>query len=163
MTIVLYPDQRLTAKAMPRAVDEDLRAVGAKLLEAARAAQAFGLAAVHVGEVAPVVVLSTASDPARRAYRLLYNPRVEAVADELVSGTEGSVSLPGIEVEVLRPAWTEIGYEDGEGLPQRARFEGLAARIALHEIEQMNGVFFLSRVSRLRREMALKKWKKQAG
>jgi peptide deformylase len=138
-----------------------LRATGDRLLEAARAAQAYGLAAAHIGEVAPVVVISGEAEP--RDYRLLYNPRILAVADATEAGEEGSVSLPGVRVEVERPLWVEVEFMDSEGNHQQARLEGFAARVAIHEIEQMQGIFFLSRVSRLKREMALKRARKTAG
>lgn len=56
---------------------------------------------------------------------------------------EGSVSLPGIEVEVVRPVWAALAFDDADGDRQALRLEGLPARIAQHEIDQMNGVFFL--------------------
>lgn len=163
MPLVLYPDNRLSQKAEPRPVDDALQAIGAGLLDAAKAAQAYGLAAVHMGDVAPVVVISADPDPARRSYLLLYSPEVLAVADEAIVGPEGSVSMPDVQVEIMRPVWAEIAFDDGSGTRQTRRFEGLPARIALHEIEQMNGIFFLSHLSRLKRDTVLKKWKKRAG
>ena len=128
------------------------------MLTAAKDAQAYGLAAAHIGEVEPVVVIS--GDPEGRDYLLLFNPTVTAVATESEPGEEGSVSLPGVRVSIDRPIWAEVGYMDARGKPQTARFERFAARVALHEIEQMNGVFFLSKLSRLKRDMAIKKARK---
>ena len=135
-----------------------MRGVGERLLAAAREAKAYGLAAAHIGDVEPVVVIS--GDPEGRDYLLLFNPTVIAVAAET---EEGSVSLPGVRISVDRPVWAEISYMDAEGKPQNARFERFAARVALHEIEQMNGVFFLSKLSRLKRDMVLKKARKLSG
>jgi peptide deformylase len=163
LPLVLYPDPRLTEVAVARPVDDGLRAIGTRLLESAKAAQAYGLAAVHMGAVAPVAVISADSDPGKRDYLLLYNPEVLAVADATANGPEGSVSMPDVQVEIARPVWAEIAFDDEAGVRQKRRFEGLPARIALHEIDQMNGVFFLSRLSRLKRDMVLKKWKKRAG
>jgi len=160
---VLYPDPRLNQAAVPRAVDDSLRAIGARLLEAAKVAQAYGLTAVHMGAVSPVVVISADPDPGKRDYLLLFNPEVLAVAEETVAGPEGSVSMPDVQVEIMRPVWAEIAFDDETGVRQTRRFEGWPARIALHEIEQMNGVFFLNRLSRLKRDMVLRKWKKRAG
>ena len=91
----------------------------------------------------------------------MFNPRISAIAPETEPGEEGSVSLPGVRVEIHRPVWAEVGYMDADGDFQTARFERFAARVALHEIEQMNGVFFLHKLSRLKREMILKKAKKR--
>ena len=155
-----YPDPRLARKAEPRAVDDGLRAIGKRLLEAAQAANAYGLAAVHIGAVAPVVVISTEADPARRKYAVLYNPQIVALAETAEPGSEGSVSMPGAEVEISRPTWADIAWDDEAGARQNMRLEGLPARIAQHEIDQMNGIFFLDRLSRLRRDMVIKRWKK---
>lgn len=157
---VPYPDERLARKATPSPVDASLLEVGQKLKSAAIEARAYGLAAAHIGEIAPVVVVNTAPEPAQRADLLLYNPRVIAVAPDRASGTEGSVSLPGIQVQIDRPVWAEIAFDDEAGNAQIARFEGFVARCALHEIEQMNGVFFLAHLSRLKRESVLKKYRK---
>ncbi|UXN72201.1 peptide deformylase [Devosia neptuniae] len=141
-------------------MDDSMLKAGDRLLAAAREAQAYGLAAAHLGENEPLAVMSMASDPAQRDYRLLYNPEIVAVAEETASGPEGSVSMPGIEVVVQRPVWAEIAYDDADGIRQRERLEGFVARVALHEIEQVNGIFFLSRVSRLKRDAALRKFDK---
>lgn len=157
---VVYPHPALSRAATPRPVDDAMLEAGDRLLAAAREAQAYGLAAAHLGENEPLAVMSMASDPAQRDYRLLYNPEIVAVAEETASGPEGSVSMPGIEVAVQRPVWAEIAYDDADGIRQRERLEGFVARVALHEIEQVNGIFFLSRVSRLKRDAALRKFDK---
>lgn len=159
--IVGYPDPRLTRKAEPRPVDDGLKAIGNRLLEATRAANAYGLAAVHIGAVAPVVVISADEDPSKRDYLVLYNPEILATDGPTVPGPEGSVAMPGVEVEIVRPYVAEVAWDDETGTRQQRRLEGLPARIAQHEIEQMNGVFFLERLSRLKRDMVLKKWKKR--
>jgi peptide deformylase len=94
---------------------------------------------------------------------VLYNPRVTGVAADTETGEEGSVSAPGIRIQLDRPVWAEVAYMDATGRAQTARFERFAARVALHEIEQMNGVFFLSKLSRLKRDMVLKKARKLSG
>ena len=163
MAFIYFPDARFETKAEPRPVDAALRAIADRLLKEAVKSEAYGLAAVHIGEIAPIVVMSTAPTRTERAYLLLFNPLVTTTAQKTEAGQEGSVSMPGIEAEVLRPKWVEIAYDDAEGKAQSIRFEGYPARVALHEIDQMNGIFFLNRVSRLKRDMALRKWKKRPG
>jgi peptide deformylase len=156
-----YPDSRFALRAEPRTVDADLGAIGERLLRAVTEAKAYGLAAVHIGEVAPVVVVSVAPDASGRDYRVLYNPRVIETFGPMEPGPEGSVSLPGVEVEISRPHGAVVAYDESEGRAQELRLAGWPARIAQHEIEQMNGVYFLSHLSRLKREMALKKARKR--
>lgn len=135
-------------------------AAGTRLLAAAAQARAYGLAGAHLGLVEPVIVVSVAADQAERDYRVMYNPRAVVVAGDLASGTEGSVSMPGIEVAVLRPIWAEIAYQTAEGQEQAVRLEGFPARVALHELDQMEGQFFLSRVSRVKRDAAIRRFGK---
>ena len=160
--LVSYPDPRLARRAEPREVDESLRAVGNRLLRAAEAANAYGLAAIHIGALAPVVVISTAENPAQRSYLVLFNPEIVSQAEETAGGIEGSVAMPGVEVTIVRPVWAEIAYRDDQGERHTMRLEGLPARVAQHEIDQLNGVFFLDRLSRLKRDMVLRKWNKRA-
>lgn len=161
MGFVTYPDPVLAARAEAAPVDARLLEIGERLKSAAKEARAYGLAGAHIGEAAPVVVLNVAPEAAAPDYRLFFNPRVVAVADDTESGTEGSVSLPGVEVAVERPVWAEIAWQDADGIARTERFDGFVARCALHEIEQVEGVFFLERVSRLKREMVLKKFLKR--
>ena len=157
---ILYPDPRLSQPATATgAIDDALRATGKRLFYAAKAAKAHGLAAVHIGEVAPIVVVGGGPDE----YRLLFNPKVTAVSDGHEIGEEGSVSLPGVRANLDRPLWAEIAYQTDTGAAATERFNGFGARVVLHEIDQMNGIFFLDRLSRLKRDMALKKAKKRGG
>ena len=135
---------------------DDLRATGDRLIAAAKQASAYGLAAAHIGEVEPVVVISGDGE----THRLLFNPRIVAVASELEAGEEGSVSLPGVRVEIRRPVWVDVESMSSDGTSATERFEGFLARVAQHEIEQMLGVFFLDKLSRLKREMVLKRLRK---
>lgn len=157
---VRYPDGRLSERAEPRPVDASLRATGDRLMAAAIAASAYGLAAAHIGEIAPVIVVNVAGEADKRSDLLLFNPRVTGLAETLGRGTEGSVAMPGLQVEIDRPQWVDVAFEDSDGMQQVRRFEGLAARIAQHEIDQMNGIRFLNRLSRLKREMAIKKYRR---
>ena len=157
---VRYPDPRLTRAATARAVDAALQATAERLLDATASVQAYGLAAAHIGEIEPLVVISVAGDPGQRDYRVLFNPAIVAVAEDAQAGPEGSVSMPGIEAPIERPLWAEIAYDTAEGERVTTRFEGFVARCALHEIEQMNGIFFLTRLSRLKRDTAIRKFQK---
>ena len=157
--ILLYPDPRFSQAAARRPVDETLLEVGSRLLATAAHHRAYGLAATHIGHVEPVVVVSF-GPPETRDYGVLYNPDVLETAGSTVSGPEGSVSLPGIEVDVLRPEAAVIAYDDAEGVRHEARLEGFAARVAQHEIDQMNGIFFLDHLSRLKRDAAMRRYRK---
>ncbi|NMA98354.1 MAG: peptide deformylase [Phyllobacteriaceae bacterium] len=157
--ITLYPNEILSRRAEPREVDDALREAGADLLSTAEHHRAYGLAAAHIGLVEPVVVVSMGSIEARD-YRVMFNPVVIAASTETAVGAEGSVSLPGIEVDVLRPYAVEVEYDDEAGVRSVVSLEGFPSRVAQHEIDQVNGVFFLERVSRLKRDAALRRFRK---
>ena len=157
---VVYPHAALTRKAAARPIDAAMLVAGEALLEAARSAHAYGLAAAHLGLDQPLVVISVVNDTTQRDYRVLYNPEVILASEDGAFGPEGSVSLPGIEVPVERANWVEVAYDNADGERVTARFEGFVARVAQHEIDQMNGVFFLARVSRIKRHTALRKFEK---
>ncbi|MDR3472043.1 MAG: peptide deformylase [Devosia sp.] len=161
MEFVCYPDPRLAAKAEAAPVDARLVAIGERLRAAAAEVKAYGLAAAHIGEVAPVIVLNTTPEGPEPTYVVCYNPRIEAEAGEAEPGREASVSLPGVEAEIERPAWAEIAWQDAGGDAHQERMTGFLARCALHEIEQMNGRFFLRNLSCLKREALLKKASKR--
>ncbi|PXA98896.1 peptide deformylase [Nostoc sp. 3335mG] len=156
---ILFPDARLNTAATARSVDDALVSIGRRLLAAAESVSAYGLAGAHIGEVAPVAVVSL-GDPTQRDYMLLFNPRVTATGTVTEMGPEGSVSMPGIEVEVNRPIEATIAFEGEEGGSHELQLSGFAARVAQHEIDQVNGVFFLTRVSRLKREAAMRRFAK---
>ena len=156
---IAYPDARFSASAEPHPVDANLLDIGQRLLAAAEAVRAYGLAAVHIGVVAPVVVISVC-DPDARDYRVLYNPRVLSLGAKQANGPEGSVSMPGIEVEIARAVSAEIGFDDEAGQGHTLNLSGFPARVAQHEIDQVNGVFFLSKLSRLKREAAIRRFGK---
>ena len=158
--VVIYPHEALSRKAAARPVDADMLRAGEALRSATQEVSAYGLAAAHLGLDEPLVVISISADPKQRDYRILYNPEVILAAPETAMGAEGSVSLPSIEVPVERSVWVEVAYDDADGNRQTSRFEGFVARVAQHEIDQMNGVFFLSRISRLKRDTALRKFEK---
>jgi peptide deformylase len=155
-----FPDPRLKLKAALRPVDADLIAIGEQLRGAAAAADAYGLAGHHIGAIDPVIVVSLSAPEAVRDYRVFYNPVVVDSAEALDAGPEGSVAMPGVSIDVMRPRWAVVGFDDESGMAQTVRLEGWAARVALHEIDQMNGVFFLYHLSRMKRDMVIRRYQK---
>lgn len=107
-----------------------------------------------------MAVISLADDEAKRDYLVIYNPEILSLSGEPAEGREGSVSMSGMQVPVPRPPRVRIAYDDEAGTRRELDLEGLPARIAQHEVDQVNGIFFLERISRLKRDMAIKRWKK---
>ncbi len=159
--IVLYPAPLFAQAATTRPVDEALQSIGTRLLSTAQYHRAYGLAATHIGHAEPVVVVSFGPLQGRD-YRVLFNPEILRSSAETEPGAEGSVSLPGIEVDIVRARSIVLAYDDAEGARHEISLSGFPARVAQHEIDQMNGVFFLDRLSRLKRDAALRRYRKLA-
>jgi peptide deformylase len=158
LPIVRYPDPRLALAAQPvTAFDGALRELAANLLETMHAAPGIGITAPHIGILSRVVVLDL--DPAMGA-RTYVNPEIVWASPETILHQEGSVSMPGINDEIRRHARVRINYRDLDGNTQTEESDGLRAVCHQHEIDQLDGLFWLQRLSRLKRERLVKRYEK---
>ncbi len=156
--IVRYPDPRLALPAQPvTAFDGTLRELAADLLETMHAAPGIGITASHIGVPLRVVVLHL--DAAEGAWTYV-NPEIIWTSPEMILHREGSVSMPGVNDEVSRHARVRIRYHDLDGNPQTEESDGLRAVCHQHEIDQLNGIFWIRRLSRLKRERLIKRFDK---
>ena len=156
--IVRYSDPRLALPAEPVTVFGDaLRELAADLLETLHAAPGIGITAPHIGVSLRVVVLDL--DPVNGA-RTYVNPEIIWTSPEMIMHQEGSVSMPGVNEEIERHARVRISYQDIQGNSQTEESGGLRAVCHQHEIDQLNGVFWIRRLSRLKRERMIKRFEK---
>jgi peptide deformylase len=156
--IVRYPDHRLALPAQPVAVfDGALRDLALDLRETMHAAPGIGITAPHLGISLRVVVLDL--DPIAGA-RTYVNPEIIWASPEMILHQEGSVSMPGVNDEIERHARVRIGYHDIHGNAQTEESAGLRAVCHQHEIDQLNGLFWIQRLSRLKRERLVKRFEK---
>jgi peptide deformylase len=156
--ILRYPDPRLALAAQAvTAFDDTLRELATDLLDTMRAAPGIGITAPHVGIALRVVVLELDSDDGARTY---VNPEIVWTSPEMILHREGSVSMPGISDEVKRHARVRISFQGLDGNLQTEESDGLRAVCHQHEIDQLNGLFWIKRLSRLKRERAIKRFEK---
>jgi len=156
--IVRYPDPRLALPAEPVDVfDDALRELAADLLETMHAAPGIGITAPHVGVSLRVVVLELNASEGPQTY---VNPEIIWTSPEVILHKEGSVSMPGVTDEVERHARVRIRYQDLDGNVQTEESDGLRAVCHQHEIDQLDGVFWIRRLSRLKRERLIKRFEK---
>ena len=156
--IIRYPDSRLSLPAQPVTVfDDALRDLADDLLETMHAAPGIGITAPHIGISLRVVVL--ALDPIEGAQTYV-NPEIIWASPETILHQEGSVSMPGVNDEVSRHARVRISYQDVHGNKQTEESAGLRAVCHQHEIDQLNGLFWIKRLSRLKRERLIKRFEK---
>lgn len=139
-------------------VDDDVRRLAQDMFDAMYTADGVGLAAPQVGISRRLIVV----DPREEGVEpvALVNPSVVEVGDEPDRAEEGCLSIPGLREVVERPATVVVEALDLDGEAVRIEADGLLARVLLHEVDHLDGVLFLDRVSPLKRKMLLKKWDK---
>ncbi len=157
--IVTFPDPRLRAVAeQVQAFDEALRRLAEDLLDTMRAAPGIGITAPHIGVALRVVVLELSAEDGVRTY---VNPSIVWTSPEMIRHQEGSVSMPGATEEVERHARVRVAYQDLDGAEREEEADGLLAICHQHEIDQLDGIFWLQRLSRLKRERLVRRYGKQ--
>ena len=158
--IVRYPDPRLALPAQPvTAFDSALRDLAGDLLETMHAAPGVGITAPHIGISLRVVVLDLDATNGARTY---VNPEIIWASPEMILHREGSVSMPGVNDDIERHARVRISYRDVDGNLQTEESEDLLAVCHQHEIDQLNGMFWIRRLSRLKRERLIKRFEKMS-
>lgn len=156
--IVEFPDPRLREIAEPVGdFDEALRELTEDLIDTMRAVSAIGIVAPHLGVLKRVVVIALATDATPKIY---VNPSILWVSTEKIRHPEGSVSMPGVREEIERHARLRVRYQDLNGAEQIEEAEGLLSVCHQHEIDQLDGIFWIQRLSRLKRERLLKRYGK---
>jgi peptide deformylase len=138
----------------------DLAALADDLYDTMKAAPGVGITAAHVGVTARLVVLDLPEIGGRRTY---VNPQILSSSGELMSHTEGSVSMPGATETVTRPRAVKLRYQDLDGTAHEEELEDFPAICMQHEIDQLDGIFWLQRLSKLKRDRLTKKWEKMRG
>lgn len=159
--LVMFPDARLALKAAPvTQFDAALQALVTDLADTMRAAPGVGITAPHVGVLLRVVVLALSPDEPLRVY---VNPEIATTGGPARETLEGSVSMPGVSAEVERPDAITFSYRTVEGAPVTASATGFLSVCLQHEIDQLDGIFWLQRLSRLKRDRLIKRYEKLKG
>ena len=157
--ILLWPDRRLRTAAEPVGeIDEGVRDVWDDMIETMEAMPGVGLAASQIGVMRALAVVD-ASEERGRAIRMA-DPKVLEASAETKPWEEASPCLPGIFAKVVRPAKVRVAWTDETGARVRGEFDGLWAVSVQHQIDHLEGRLFVDRLSRTRREMILKKYRR---
>lgn len=161
--ILVVPDPMLKkVSARVDLVDDALRALMDDMLETMYAAPGIGLAAIQVGVPKRVIVMDLARAEEPPAPQYFVNPEILWASEETAPYEEGCLSVPEIYDEVERPSHVKIRYQNYHGETIEEDAEGLYAVCIQHEMDHLDGVLFIDHLSRLKREQAVKKVKKQA-
>ncbi|AZO60345.1 MULTISPECIES: peptide deformylase [unclassified Mesorhizobium] len=161
--LIILPDPILRQVSKPvERVDGDLRKLTDDMLETMYDAPGIGLAAIQVGEPRRLLVIDLAKEGEPPAPHVFINPEILESSDERSVYEEGCLSIPDYYAEVERPAAVRVKYLDREGKLQEMQAEGLMATCLQHEIDHLNGVLFIDHISKLKRDMVVRKFKKLA-
>jgi len=159
--VVPHPVLKQVSKKV-ETVDDDLRALMDDMLETMYAAPGIGLAAIQVGVAKRVIVMDLAREGEDKQPRFFVNPELLWKSEETAPYEEGCLSVPEIYDEVERPSQVKLRYLNYAGETVEEDAEGLFAVCIQHEMDHLDGVLFIDHLSRLKREQAIKKVKKQA-
>ena len=160
--ILVVPDPVLKQVSTPvEVVDDELRALMDDMLETMYAAPGIGLAAIQVGVPKQVIVMDLAAPDTPPEPRYFVNPEILWVSQDTAPYEEGCLSIPEIYDEVERPARVKLKYLNYQGEEVTEDAEGLYAVCIQHEMDHLKGVLFIDYLSRLKRDRAVAKVKKQ--
>ncbi|MFO7476779.1 MAG: peptide deformylase [Methyloceanibacter sp.] len=160
--IITIPDPILRKEAVAvERVDEALRQLAGDMLATMYDAPGIGLAAPQIGISRRLIVMDPSKDDEPEAPIVMVNPEILDRSPGMRTHEEGCLSIPEFTAEIERPAKTRVAYIDLEGLKQEAELEGIWSTLVQHEIDHLNGVLFIDYLSRLKRDMVVKKFTKQ--
>lgn len=166
LDIITLPERKLRLPSDPvERIDDDLRRFMDDMLETMYAAPGIGLAAVQVGVPRRLIVLDVArreDDEAEPDPMFLVNPEILTSSDERFVNEEGCLSIPEYYAEVERPASVRVRYLDRHGKKQEIDADGILAVCLQHEIDHLDGRLFIDYLSKLKRDMVIKRFAKQA-
>jgi peptide deformylase len=161
LPIILAPDPRLNQPCAPVAkVTPEIVQLMDDMLETMYDAPGIGLAAPQVGHLKCIVVIDVSKDPDNPKPYQMVNPEVVWASDETFEYEEGCLSLPDHYAEVTRPKTVRVRYLDRAGQEQEIEAEGLLAVCLQHEIDHLQGTLFVDHISKLKRNVILRKLQK---
>ena len=155
--IICIPDPVLREVAAPVGeVTDGVRRLLDDMVETMYDAPGIGLAAPQVNVSERLIVMDCGADDSPELYKMI-NPEIIARSEDSAILEEGCLSIPKQTAEVKRPAVVDVRYTDIEGAEQTLRCEGLLATCVQHEIDHLDGVLFIDHISRLKRDMIVRR------
>ncbi|MDN2566265.1 peptide deformylase [Aquibium sp. A9E412] len=161
--LVILPDPVLRQVSRPvERVDDAVRALADDMLETMYDAPGIGLAAIQIGEPLRMLVIDVAGKEEEPAPQVFINPEIVASSDAVNVHEEGCLSIPDYYADVERPAGVTVRYVDRAGESRELVADGLLATALQHEIDHLNGVLFIDHISKLKRDMVVRRFRKLA-
>ncbi len=157
-----WPDRRLRTPAAPvEAITDDIRAHWADMIDTMEAMPGVGLAAPQIGVMLRLAVVD-ASETRGQAVRMA-NPEILHASGQMRTHTEASPNLPGVSAEISRPHAVTVRFLNAEGVAEERDFVSLWATSVQHQIDHLDGRMYFDRLSRVKRDMLLRRARRVAG
>ncbi len=162
LEVVTYPDKFLAqpTKAVEN-IDGKIQIIIDNMAETMYDAPGAGLAAIQVGCDKSIVVFDNLPGETEKSLQVLVNPKILESDGEIISEDEGCLSVPDFKSNVKRSSLVLVEGIDREGNPIKIEVEGYLAIVLQHEIDHLNGILFIDRISSLKRELYKRRIKKQ--
>jgi peptide deformylase len=161
--LIILPDPLLRQVSKPiERVDAETKRLAQDMLDTMYDAPGIGLAAVQIGVGRRMLVIDVSREDEEKTPLVFINPEILSSSEDRSVYEEGCLSIPDYYAEVERPAQVTVKYVDREGKDQTIDAEGLLATCLQHEVDHLNGILFIDHISRLKREMVIKKFTKAA-
>jgi peptide deformylase len=161
--LIILPDPVLRQVSMPvERIDAESLQLADDMLATMYDAPGIGLAAVQIGVPRRLVVIDVSKEGDEKTPLVFFNPEIVASGDARSTYEEGCLSIPDYYAEVERPAEVTVTYIDRSGDKQTIEANGLLATCLQHEIDHLNGTLFIDHISRLKREMVIRRFTKAA-
>lgn len=161
LPIIVLPNPILRKVSAPiERVDAALKRLADDMFATMYDAPGIGLAAPQIGVSRRLIVMDPARDEEPKSPLTMVNPEILTRGPEMRVHDEGCLSIPDFTAEVERPALTRVSYLDLEGNKQEVELAGIWSTLVQHEIDHLNGVLFIDYLSRLKRDMVVKKFTK---
>jgi peptide deformylase len=163
LEIITIPDPILRKVAAPvERVDDELRRLADDMLETMYEAPGIGLAAPQVNVSRRLIVLDVSEKDGEKHPLVMINPEIIRLSDETGVYEEGCLSIPDVKVEIERPTQAEVRFLDRDGREQVVKADGLLATAVQHEIDHLDGRLIIDFLSRLKRDIIIRRFKKQS-
>jgi peptide deformylase len=160
--ILILPDPILRKQSKPvERVDAQLDRLIDDMFETMYDAPGIGLAAPQVGVLRRLIVMDPAKDEAPKTPVIMVNPEILERSEEMREHDEGCLSIPDFTAEIERPARIRVAYIGREGKAEERELSGIWSTLVQHEIDHLNGILFIDYLSRLKRDMVVRKFSKQ--
>ena len=160
--ILIIPDPLLRKVSEPvSSVNTEIKNLMDDMLETMYAAPGIGLAAVQIGVLKRIIVIDLSKEGEKKTPLFIVNPEITFKSNELISYEEGCLSIPNQFAEVKRPSSCKVNFLDYNGKKSEINADGLLATCIQHEVDHLNGILFIDHLSKLKKDLIIKKTKKQ--